>query len=134
MADLGRSIPYDCDQPLHPIALAGFRLFNAGEYWHAHEALEAAWKDEPGGIRYLYQGILQVGVAYLHVQRHNYRGAVKVFLRSQRLLLPFPEVCRGIAVEQLRQDAGAVLNEIRRLGSSRIAEFDLSMLKPLTWE
>ncbi len=119
---------------MHPLATAGLRLFNAGEYWHAHEALEAAWKDELGEIRHLYQGILQVGVAYLHVQRHNYRGAVKVFLRSQRLLKPFPDVCRGIAVGQLRRDAEVVLNEVRRLGPDRIAEFDPAMLKPLSWQ
>ena len=37
----------------------GIRLFNAGQYWRAHEALEAAWREEPGAVRDLYRGILQ---------------------------------------------------------------------------
>ncbi|HRQ33635.1 MAG TPA: DUF309 domain-containing protein, partial [Anaerolineales bacterium] len=58
--------------PLHPSAIEGLRLFNNGKYFEAHEALETAWLEERGKIRDLYRGILQVGVAYLHITRGNY--------------------------------------------------------------
>jgi predicted metal-dependent hydrolase len=116
---------------LPPKALEGLALFNAGQYWKAHEVLEAAWLDEPGEIRELYRGILQAGVTYLHVERGNYRGALKVYARSQRWLKPFPAIYCGIHIAQLRQDLDAVIAEVRRLGPERMAEFDRSLLKAI---
>jgi predicted metal-dependent hydrolase len=126
--------PSDCVGRLHPMAELGFVLFNKGEYWKAHEALEEAWKSEPGEIRHLYRGILQVGVAYLHVTRRNYAGAMKLYRRSQRWLSPFPDRCRGIEVGQLKADFEAVIAEVRRLGPDHLDAFDPGLLKPIHWE
>src|ERR1044071_972374 len=105
-----------CNAPLHPQAVEGFRLFNAGEYFEAHEALEIAWNEERGIVRELYRGILQIAVVYLHITRGNYDGAVKVYARSQKWLKDWSDVCRGIQVEELRQNAATVINEVERLG------------------
>jgi len=123
-----------CDAPLHPQAAEGLRLFNAGEYFEAHEALEDAWNDDKGKVRELYRGILQIAVVYLHITRNNYQGALKVYARSQKWLTDWPEVCRGIEVGRLRRDAEAAINEVKRLGEERIAEFDRSLLKPVVWD
>jgi uncharacterized protein len=123
-----------CDAPLHPQAAEGLRLFNAGEYFEAHEALEEAWKDEEGEIRNLYRGILQIAVVYLHITRGNYNGAVKVHARSQRWLRGWATICRGIRVGELRENAEAVIKEVMRLGTDKIPEFDLLLLKPVRWE
>src|SRR3989442_534251 len=54
-------------------------LFNRGEYWLAHEALETVWRsiikesDEAGG----WQGLIQAAAAMLHRQRGNRPGIVK---------------------------------------------------------
>lgn len=122
-----------CQDPLHPRAIDGLRLFNAGEYFEAHEALEDAWKAEPGEIRNLYRGILQIAVVYLHITRQNYDGAVKVYGRSQKWLKDWPAVCRGIQVEELRRNAQIVMNEVDKLGRENIGQFDLSLLKPVSW-
>jgi len=122
-----------CKAPLHPQAAEGLRLFNAGEYFEAHEALEDAWNAEKGQVRELYRGILQIAVVYLHVTRGNYNGALKVYGRSQRWIKDWPDICRGIYVGELRKDAETVITEVRRLGMERISEFDLSLLKPAQW-
>jgi len=124
----------DCNQPLHPKAIAGLHLFNAGKYFEAHEELEAAWKDEKGKVRELYQGILQAGVTYLHITRGNYPGAVKVYGRSMKWLRQFPETCRGVEVERLRNDLTLAIEEIKRLGETRINEFNRDLLKPVVWK
>ncbi len=124
----------DCTAPLHPHAAQGLRLFNAGRYFEAHEALETAWLEERGKVRDLYRGILQVGVAYLHITRGNYHGAVKVHGRSVKWLKDFPPVCRGIHVGELRDDAERVNAEVTRLGAQGIGDFDLRLLKPIRWE
>ena len=128
------SIGDSCNAPLHPRAEDGLRLFNAGEYFEAHEALEDAWNAEPGKVRDLYRGILQIAVVYLHITRRNYNGAVKVYVRSQRWLKDWPQVCRGIEVGKLRRDADIVIQEVRRLGVEAIADFDRSLLKPVEWQ
>jgi len=123
-----------CDAPIHPQAAQGLRLFNAGEYFEAHEALEDAWNAEKGEVRNLYRGILQIAVVYWHITRGNYNGAVKVYARSQRWLKDWPDVCRGIDVEELRKDAEAVIREVERLGNEHIKEFDAALLKPVRWD
>ena len=128
------SVNDTCNASLHPRAADGLRLFNAGEYFEAHEALEDAWKEERGNVRELYRGILQIAVVYLHVTRRNYNGAVKVYGRSQRWLKDWPDICRGIHVENLRRNADEVLSEVKRLGVEKISEFDNSLLKPVKWE
>ncbi len=123
--------PQDCQGPLHPMAIEGIRLFNEGKYWGAHEALEKAWLEESGEIRHLYQGVLQVGVTYLHIKNKNYRGAMKVYARSLRWLKPFPDSCRGINLGQLRRDLETAINQVRLLGPGRLEEFDPELLKPV---
>ena len=123
-----------CHAPLHPQAAEGLRLFNAGQYFEAHEALEDAWNEDQSKVRDLYRGILQIAVVYLHITRRNYNGAVKVYARSQRWVRDWPDVCRGIHVEELRRNAEAAINEVRRLGLERISEFDNSFLKPVRWD
>jgi hypothetical protein len=124
----------DCNAPLHPHAAEGLRLFNERKFFEAHEALEAAWLEETGKVRDLYRGILQVGVAYLHITRGNYDGAVKVYGRSLKWMKGWPNVCRGIGVEELRRDAERAIEEVKHLGKERIGEFDLKLLKPVRWE
>ena len=126
-------VPSDCRGPLHPKAVEGLELFNQRRYFEAHEALEAAWRDETGPIRDLYRGILQVGVVYLHITQFNYAGAMKVFLRSRKWLSPWPDTCRGIAVGRLQKDLERVILEVQRLGPARITEFDLSLLSPVIY-
>src|SRR5512140_1153034 len=99
----------DCDSPLHPEALRGIALFNAGEYFEAHEALENAWRAESGPIRDLYQAILQVAVTYLHIQRGNYGGATKVAARCKQKLDQWPATCRGVDVDSLRRNLASVM-------------------------
>ena len=114
----------NCNAALHPEALRGIALFNAGEYFEAHEALENAWRDEAGPIRDLYQGILQVAVTYLHIQRGNYGGATKVSARCKHKLDQWPNTCRGVDVAALRHNLTAVMEVLTRLGPERIRVFD----------
>jgi len=123
-----------CNAPLHPQAMEGIRLFNAGEYFEAHEALEDAWNAEKGEVRNLYRGILQIAVVYLHITRGNYNGAVKVYARSQRWLKDWADVCQGVYVEELRKNAQAAIQEVQRLGKEHIQEFDTALLKPVRYD
>ena len=114
------------------MAVRGIELFDARKYWHAHEALEEAWLEEQGPVRHLYRGILQGGVVYLHAERKNFAGVMKVYARCRRWLDPFPDLCRGIDVAQLRTDLNVLFREARRLGPDRLDELDPDLFKPIT--
>ncbi len=122
-----------CQQPLSPAALKGLELFNNREYFEAHEALEKAWKQEPSPGRELYRAILQVAVAYLQIERSNYRGALKMFLRLRQWIDPLPDICRGVDVARLRQDAESVHLRLRELGPDGIQGFDQLLFKPVVY-
>lgn len=124
----------ECEGELHPRAREGLRLFNEGRYFEAHEELEAAWKEERGRIRELYQGILEAAVTYLHIRRGNFAGAVKVYGRSMRWLRTWPGTCRGTDVAQLRNDLDAAISEVQRLGHDKIGDFDRDLFKPVIWK
>jgi hypothetical protein len=124
----------DCSAPLHPAALHGLALFNEGDYFEAHEFLESAWRAELGPIRDLYQGILQAAVTYLHIQRGNYDGAVKVSARARVKLDEWPDACRGVDVATLRIDLARVIEALTRLGPQHIRSFDQSLFKPVRYE
>jgi hypothetical protein len=123
----------DCNDDLPPKVLEGLKLFNKKQFFESHEELEDAWRAEKGAIRYLYQGVLQAAVTYLHITRGNYEGAVKLYGRCMKLLMDYPDVCRGIQVGKLKNDLNNVIHEVQRLGRERINEFDTSLFKDVEW-
>ncbi len=114
------------DDTLSDLARRGLQEFNHGEYFEQHEHLEAAWLAEPRPIRAMYQGILQIGVAFLLVQRGNWMGAIKMFRRGLPRLRTLPPVCQGVNIQALRMAAEAIHAEVMALGPTRLAEFDQS--------
>jgi predicted metal-dependent hydrolase len=124
----------DCSGRPSALALKGMVLFNERQYFEAHEELELAWKEESGPIRELYRGILQVAVAYLQINRRNFRGALKMFLRVRQWLDPLPDECLGVDVARLRADALRARARLEELGPERMAEFDVDKLPALIYE
>lgn len=120
-----------CAEPLPPQAVEAISLFNAGDYYRQHDLLEALWMSEDRPIRNLYQAILQVGIAYYHIERGNPRGALKTLLKAQQWLAALPDICQGVDVARLRADAAAVRAEIERLGEARFSRFNRSLLQPV---
>jgi uncharacterized protein len=106
--------------------LEGIRLFNEGEYYECHEAIEHEWHAETRPIRRLYQGILQIGVGLLHAQRGNHTGALLLLTDGIDKTAEFAPVCLGIDTGRLAAESQAVLDRLRELGPERLREFDLA--------
>lgn len=123
--------PEDCPSELPEEARIGLQLFNEGKFFEAHEHLELAWRAEASPKRYLYIGVLQAGVAYYHIQRRNYRGALKVIARSRRWLNLLPQWCGGINIAKLCNDLDAVEKVVRQLGPEGLDRFDENLFQPL---
>ena len=113
-----------CAEPPPPQLLEGIAQFNRGEFFEQHETLELLWRAETRDIRYLYQGILQIGVAFHHLRRLNHHGTVYMLTRGPGYLARFAPRCQRVDVEALIRDAATALAEVERLGPARLAEFD----------
>jgi len=122
-----------CSQGLSQLALKGLQQFNRGEYFAAHETLEEAWNNDDTPGRELYRAILQVAVAYLQIERRNYRGAIKMFLRLRQWIDPLPDICRGVDIAQLRSDAERIYEALVQLGPERIDKFDTQLIHPVIY-
>src|SRR5579871_3913234 len=115
-----------CGDPPPTALRAGIEQFNRGEYFEQHETLEILWRAERDDVRYLYQGILLVGVGLYHLHRGNLRGAVAKLATGVRFLQWFAPVCQQVDVAALIADANRAHAAILTLGPDRLAEFDWS--------
>lgn len=123
--------PEVCTESPPPALLASIEEFNRGEFFECHERLEELWMAEARPIRRLYQGILQIGVAFYHLRGGRYRSAVFLLERGSGYVRPFSPVCLGLDVAGLLADAERCLGELERLGPDRMGEFDWSMVPQL---
>jgi len=119
----GRPLPYGTDdRPLteeHDVDTVeealevGIALWNEQRFFEAHECLESVWHASPEADQDLWQGVIQVAVAAVHVQRGNPVGAAKLAQRAADRLASYPPEHRGIDVEAARQTCARLADEVR---------------------
>ena len=114
---------------LHPNAIRGIHLFNEKKYFDAHEELELAWREETGWFREMYRGILQVGVAYYHIEHKNFIGARKMLERAAKWLEPYPDQCLGINIGKLKTDAFEVYIKLINSEFDKISIIDGNLFR-----
>jgi predicted metal-dependent hydrolase len=85
----------------------------------------------PSPERDLYQGLLQIGLAYYQITQGNYQGALKMFQRGHQNLEHLGSSLLGVDLDRLRCDATTVEKALRRLGPNRTAELDRGLFKPV---
>ncbi|HKH10534.1 MAG TPA: DUF309 domain-containing protein [Rubrobacter sp.] len=118
----------DLPDGLPDLVRRGIEEFNRGEFFECHEYLEDAWMEEPGRVRFLYQGILQVGVGFYHQQNGNWRGATGVLRSGIERLREFEPDALGLDVARLVRESERCLEELERLGRDRVREFDAAQI------
>jgi predicted metal-dependent hydrolase len=82
----------------------GLRLYDAREFFTAHEAWESVWLDSPEPEKTFLQGLIQVTAAFHHLQRNNPLGTVLLLQAALRRLDRYPESFGGISVVLLCDD------------------------------
>ena len=75
-------VPEDLSLPPADALALAQHLLDTGRPFHAHEVLEASWKQAPEEERELWRGLAQVAVGLTHAQRGNARGAVALLRRG----------------------------------------------------
>lgn len=102
--------------PLSVDAAEGVRLFNARRYHAQHESFEDAWNAEPRPVREMYQGILQIGLAFLQLQNRNRPGVIKMFGRGVPRLRPLPDVVQGVQIRRFLDESLLVFQALSDTG------------------
>jgi uncharacterized protein len=126
-------VPGGAPERLPDLVLRGIEEFNRGEFFECHEYLEEAWMQEPRRVRFLYQGILQVGVGFYHLRNGNWRGATGVLRSGIERLREFEPETLGIDVSRLVGESERCLEDIEALGRERVGAFDLSRVPKVEW-
>jgi predicted metal-dependent hydrolase len=117
-----------CKESPPPNLLKGIEEFNQGDFFECHETLEELWLAEAGPIRELYQGILQIGVAFHHLRAGRFRPVVVLLKRGKRYLRSFAPTCMAVNLEALLAAATRCLDEVQRLGPDGLDEFDWALV------
>jgi len=119
-------VPQGSLERIPDLVLKGIEEFNRGEFYECHEYLEDAWREESQQVRYLYQGILQIGVGFYHQENGNWRGATGLLKSGVARLEEFEPESLGIDVARLVRESERCLRELEELGRDRVREFDRS--------
>jgi hypothetical protein len=64
----------------------GVELFDRGEYWHAHEAWEDAWRADDAPDRDYHKGLIQLAAACWHLRRCNHKPLAFLLTRARHHL------------------------------------------------
>lgn len=110
----------------------GIELFNAGDFFAAHEELEDVWRGMHGEERRAMQGLVQVAVGFHHHSRGNLAGARSLLARGAGKLAVAEDDLFGLALPPLRSslrawqealDAGSPPPSYPRLQWRRVVDF-----------
>lgn len=78
--------------------------FNRQEFFEAHETLEVLWLETEGEDKNFYKGLIQCAVAFVHLERGNYKGAHKLFRTACGYLSHYLPEHGGVHTEKLLAD------------------------------
>lgn len=96
----------------HPCYLEYFRLFNAQEYYAAHDVLEHIWLGSHGERHTFYKALIQFAGGFVHLQHQHrepghrvhgqrLRPAARLFRRSAGLLADVPPDHEGLVIGEI---------------------------------
>ena len=101
----------------------GIAEFNQQQFYACHDTLEAIWVDAPEADKRFYQGILQVAVGCYHLSNDNLRGAIILLGEAVRRLCDYQPDYQEVDVEQLLEQALALLEALQQLQPEQTQDF-----------
>lgn len=107
----------------------GIAEFNQQQFYACHDTLEAIWVDAPEADKRFYQGILQVAVGCYHLSNDNLRGAIILLGEAVRRLCDYQPDYEEINVEQLLEQAMALLKALQQLQPEQTSDFWQQLLQ-----
>lgn len=97
-----------------PRFIAAVELFNSAAWYACHDGFEELWHETQAPCRRALQGILQIAVAHLHLERGNQRGATILLGEGLGRLLLWQPAVFGLDTAGLVEAARARLEALQR--------------------
>ena len=87
----------------------GLQLFNEGEYFEAHDVIEALWLETPSDDKFrdLYKGVIQAAAAIYQHQRGVLSGAFGLRRSTVGYLEKYRPQAQGLDVEKFIVEVNA---------------------------
>ncbi|HVN88050.1 MAG TPA: DUF309 domain-containing protein [Candidatus Binatia bacterium] len=96
---------------------AGVGLFNAGEFFEAHEVWEALWLESVGADRLVLQGLIQIAAGYHKYEIGVPAGALKLLTTGLQKLGAYGDEACGLVIGKVRAAVAADIERLRAAGS-----------------
>lgn len=94
---------------LSPELRRGAALFNAGDWWEAHEAWEDVWRTAQGEKRAFVQALILLSAA-LHKRWHHGSLTHRNFYKAEKYLDTLPDHYGGVNLRRLREEVRQALD------------------------
>ena len=109
----------NADPSIDPIRLdarfqRGVELFNAASWYEAHDVLEELWHETADPDRRVLQGLIQVAVAHVHLERGNRKGATILLGEGLGRLTGRALPDFGLDLDQLRSRVSVRLQALQQ--------------------
>ena len=86
--------------------------FNSGHFFECHDTLEEMWNGVRGPSRDFFQGLIQVSVAFYHLDNGNLAGAASMLRRALKRFEGYPDRYFGFDLGAHRADLGEWLDRV----------------------
>ncbi len=100
--------------------------FNEAQFWESHETLEEVWQVSSDPQKRFLQGIIQAAAGFVHVQKHNPKGAISLFTQSLEKLTAVEDVAdfhAWIDLHGLIEAVRHALHTVQAQGTGGITQF-----------
>ena len=74
-------------------------LFNQHLFFEVHEVLEPQWMKEQGEVKSFLQGLIQIAVAFYHLERGNLAGTRSLLHEGLIKIAPHSPACLGVELQ-----------------------------------
>ena len=110
---------WDEDIDERRVFFEGLALFNAGDWFEAHDVWEDVWNLASGDRKSFYQGLIMCAYVMEHVRRGNPRGVKTSYASLAFKFKDLPRVYRGIDVMGLQEEVLGYIKPVLGLPRGR---------------
>ena len=90
----------------------GVAEFNTGYFFECHDTLEDLWSGLRGPSRDFFQGLIQVSVAFYHLDNRNLAGAASMLRRALKRFEKYPDRYFGFDLGRHRAELTGWLERV----------------------
>jgi len=109
----------------------GVELYNAGRYWHSHEAWERVWQRHDEPWRYFIQGLIQAAAAQHQLQRGIRHGTIKHLKNALVKLEVAPADFAGLNLQEFRDHLRGLLSMAEGSTEEEVRQLKNLSAKPI---